>query len=708
MASLLHSMKITTTFCSLAFTILSISTAQAQTDTSTYDLSRVILQKKFTQAVTIKAADLEKMPFVNLSEAIKTWLYGIYGTNQSYVSVVDGSLNTDVNAYSIYDIDEITMVQNAATALNGITPAQVLLLVKTKRNRPGKSGIVVNGQTNLVNLRSTDPAQITSNWFSQGKYWKPLGTGNSTASIYNQYYLSGYVNTNAIQAGVSADYQGNAFPELKNSKLTGIKPYNAHRFKLNGYLDAKLGNINTVSISAGYVTQRDNANLKYLIGDPGFPDDNDYNATYNQNIYNSQSLWYGDVKIKTNIAGFSNTLSAGYQHRLISGHEAATNDNYYQSGVSVLSNIDSVSTLKNYFIKDDINYRVQAGKFVFEPRVNFTYRHAVDSNTSVYKGIFNNSVVSGNQHTNFTKLKMVTVTPSLAITYADVFSLQAGFQKITNTNQSQLYGYKAPNLLPFASVGINVPGLNNAGTHLSIFGSYAKTMAYLTDMPGYLMGKISLSTTESNGVIYNKFNPYKTFDQVAVGANLSLLNNKVVFNYNYSIHKFSTVVFLAYSTGGGYGYIYTLPETRVDMHRFGVTVDAIKGGVFGWTSNLNATVINRGKYNFAEPTLLPAKFYNPNRNLVTGGFINRFTYKNIFAGADVLYCFKQEKYDQLKNYTGNYNSFVLQNAYIGFKPNFTKFKNAEVFANVRNLVQNPASDIADNRKFYGFGFKIEL
>ena len=56
----------------------------------------------------------------------------------------------------------------------------------------------------------------------------------------------------------------------------------------------------------------------------------------------------------------------------------------------------------------------------------------------------------------------------------------------------------------------------------------------------------------------------------------------------------------------------------------------------------------------------------------------------------------------------NINSFSLQNVYVGTQLKITRVKYAEVFANGRNILQNKTSDITDNRRFFGFGFKVGL
>src|SRR5215475_13110614 len=88
--------------------------ADAQFDSTHLDLGYLSLKKDFTQQLAIRGTDLEKMPFTNLSDAIAVWLYGVYTNPSTLLYVVDGNPVADVNAYSVYDIEEVVLVQHAA------------------------------------------------------------------------------------------------------------------------------------------------------------------------------------------------------------------------------------------------------------------------------------------------------------------------------------------------------------------------------------------------------------------------------------------------------------------------------------------------------------------------------------------------------------------------------------------------------------------
>ena len=110
--------------------------ASAQTDTSSYDLGRVSIKKDFTQTIIIKGSDLERYQFSDLADAINVWLYGTYSNASNLLYVIDGNIITDVNAYSIFDIDEITLIQSAVVNASGARPAHRWCLLSLKPTRP--------------------------------------------------------------------------------------------------------------------------------------------------------------------------------------------------------------------------------------------------------------------------------------------------------------------------------------------------------------------------------------------------------------------------------------------------------------------------------------------------------------------------------------------------------------------------------------------
>ncbi len=723
-------MKATLLAFSLLLTTVFFSPVKAQTDTTTvpvysslpdtaiYDLGRVTMKKKFTQAITIHAADLEKMPFTDLKEALTLYFNGVYGQQQKFAYVIDGVLNTDINAYSIYDIDEITIVQNAATTLNGITPLQVLVLVKTKRGGPNRKGIIVAGQTNQV--RKYFGYNATTSGNSNNK-------GNSTQDLYHQYYVSAYTNTKTMKAGLSADIQHNVFPQYWNKDIyETFKPLAGNRLKFNGYLDLKLDDNNTLSISAGYVPQKD----KELYKDDADPNGIALNRVDQRNI--DQNLGYGNIQFKSNIADlFTNNLSAGFQRR-----ETKYNQSYTDpTALGVKSTvIDSTSTINSLIVKDDFSYQGTLDDnedFTFNGNINATYRQTED--TLRYVITRQSAVTNTNTVASLQKQRLFVITPSVTLNYADMVSLQVGAQKILNTNTPAFNGSNTPKILPFASLNVDI--LRTLGAtdsvmllrKLTLYGSYASSMSYAADFTGSLMeipyyrGVFSVAGA-GTPLVREPINPYQTYNQIQGGLTFSMFKQGLSFSYNYSETKFNAVYFIE---GTVSPQTDTARSTTANIitHRLGINYTLPGNGKFKWTAGVNgAYMTNKGAKN--NYTLSQLRIFYPGKSLITAGFASQVSYNKAFAGVGLVYDMNRGVYHApVGNGNGNYTVYndiiqglKLQNVYLGYrlKPmGFVRY--LDVFINARNLYQqvqliegNVPRFSAEDKRFIGGGIKLEI
>jgi hypothetical protein len=681
--------------------------AQSDIDTSNYDLGRILLQKKYTQAVTIKAVDLEKIPFTSLSDVISLYFNGFYGARQQYTFVIDGNLNTDVNAYSIYDIDEITFIQNAATVLNGGDASKTLVLVKTKRAGEEHSGITVAGQTNIVRQYDSYQPLTTST---------QANSGNSTTNLYHQYYVSGYINSNGISAGASADIQHNVFPEFHNvDKIGAITPLNTNRFKFNGYLDMQLDEHNLLSVNTGYVPQRDNA-ARYQNPLPVLG----HGFTGGADDYSSQNLFYADIKLNSTIAtGFTNKLSAGFQRLRLDAHRREHGeDNGVLADVHLT---DTVGAINSYLVIDNVNYQTQIGDFTLQPNVNFTYREARNQGTYSTNDYFSNGVHGTYAVPHIASQRLAILTPSLSINYLDIAMVQGGFQTLVNSNQKVLvtgHDYNAP--LPFASVSVDVLkpfDVDSSDARLMLFGSYAKNFIS-NDLTGSLLDFNFIRA--GDGLVYSGTppDPYQTYIQIQGGLTLGLLDNALSFSYNYNVKRYNTLQ-VTVLTDPLLIDSFSVANARIDMHRLGIDFNLPTDGDFKWHTNLNGNLlILRGNKGV---NYVPDQFhlFYPDKSYITGGFANHFAYKDLFLDVSLIYDLNQAKLGHimyLRSYqvTGKLNALDIQNINIGYRIPTTRFKSVEVFANARNLFNSGEPKAAanefvfDDRRFYGAGFKIGL
>ncbi|MGF7082098.1 hypothetical protein [Mucilaginibacter sp. UYCu711] len=722
-------MKATLLACPLLLLTVFFSPVKAQTDTTAnmpvystlpdtavYDLGRITMKKKFTQAITIHAADLEKMPFTDLKEAVTLYFNGVYGQQQKFAYVIDGVLNTDINAYSIYDIDEITIVQNAATTLNGITPLQVLVLVKTKRGGPNRKGIIAAGQVNQV--RKYYGYNATTSGNSNNK-------GNSTQDLYQQYYISAYTNTKTIKAGLSADIQHNVFPQYWNKDIyETFKPLAGNRFKFNGYLDINLDDNNTLSINAGYVPQKDKES--YIFNNAVRSGASDQRSI-------SQNLGYGNIQFKSNIADlFTNNLSAGFQRRGYKSNWTILDPNAILTPKSTV--IDSTTTINNLIVKDDFSYQGTLDDnedFTFNANINALYRQTDDSAKYVTTRV--TTFTNSNTVASLQKQRLFVITPSVTINYVDMVSLQVGAQKILNTNTPAFNGSNTPKILPFASLNVDI--LRTLGAtdsvmllrKLTLYGSYASGMSYAADFTGtlleipYYRGTFSVAGA-GTPLLREPINPYQTYNQIQGGLTYSMFKKGLSFSYNYSNAKFNAIYYIE---GTVSPQTDTARSTTANIvtHRLGINYTLPGNGKFKWTAGLNgAYITNKGfKNNY---TLTQLRIFYPGKSLITAGFASQVSYNKAFAGVGLVYDMNRGVYHApVGNGNGNYTVYndmiqglKLQNVYLGYRLKPLKMvRYLDVFINARNLYQqvqliegNIPRYSAEDKRFFGGGIKLEI
>lgn len=653
---------------------------------STYlDLGRIKVKKNFTQSVTVKGADLEKMPFANLADALQVWFNGAYTDAGGLAVVVDGNLVNDFNAWSIYDIEEVTLVQNATTVTNGAVGQKQLVVIKTKTSQPGKNGLTVAGQAFLVN-RDFNTLQ-----------GKKLG---SATNVYHQYYLSGYHNFKNVQVGLSANYLRDVMPSPKADTVATETPFQFNRIRLNAWMNAQLGKNHLLTIRMGYTPQKAKAEDGYRM--PGLFVTGIAYEGKTSGIYPSLRLQ------STFSKNWSNELNAAYlsgSEVIDSARVTLSETNNQQYGYVVHNDHD----VKNLLIRDQVTYHTQFGKWDFEPTVNIQYRHIND--ILLYgTALFTNSNPS-NVTTARTQRKgnLVLLTPAINLFYGNTFSIQAGtLVRLTKTNWNN-----SKDVYPFVSTTIDLLKLSTPGNakSLKVFGSYAEgedffeQSNYIRDVatttplfPYPLFGVIGGGTIFTGGQTYSPVNKV-----VMAGLSLGLPADKFEASYQFTNRSFYQVYLQPIPIGTGYIYASVPAKLKTTYHRIGVTSNLVAQNDFSWFSGINLTA---GK--ISSDANVGGNDIFKRENIYSGGWVNRFSYKQLSVGATLLYFINDDKSTGSRLFVQQDNGIVLQNFYIAYQLKLPKLKGLEVYADARNLVQDRTTNLTDRRKFYGLGFKAQL
>lgn len=648
--------------------------AAAQSD-SLLDLGRIKIDKNFAQTVTIKGEDLEKMPFDNLADAIAPWFQGAYTNAGNLVYVVDGNFVNDVNAWSIYDIEEITLVQNSMVRVNGALKAQQLVLVKTKRSNSGK-GLTVYGNSALV----------------RNKFYSP--SDKSESNFYHQYHVTAWKNLENVQFGLSANFLRDVNPARKSDQVDTKKPWHVNRYRFNGWVDASLARGHSLSLRLNFVPQSSGYDYRSAFAS------NDGN-----NLDGDQIIFNPSLKLTNTIArGLTNELDISY---LTSRNNYDLND---RNGTGAMT-IQAKQQFNNLLIRDRLAYQADLGDWQLVPALNFTYRSLKTdldyTNVSYSGGMPVNTTIS----TSKAESKAYILTPSVSFAHRNSFYLIGGIST-SITDDTKPIG---DGVFPFASMSVDVLRIGNAGNpySLKIFGSYSKEATFgdvAYRQPGATPFQDGLSIPEpvviGAPIITSSYPEDVKSTGFQLGTTFSLPNDRLQVSYNYDDRQYVDQLLITIAGPSGNVYRYIWPDHAFQSHRLGILSRLVNKGHFQWTMGLNATTYQLKTT--AAASGFPWIVYenNAGENLWTGGFTNRLQCNNFVFGLDLLYLLNEQR--PTTTFTiEKVDNWRINNIYVGYKTAL-RSRPLELYVNSRGCLQNDRPGFVDNRIFYGAGFKLQF
>lgn len=667
----------------IAAAICFLHNAYSQTDTSGTDLNlgRVKLKKDFTQSITIKGEQLEKMPFTSLEETLNAWMYGYFTRKGNILFIVDGLLINDVNAYSIYDIEEVTLVQNALTQINGADRQQQLIVIKTKRGGTAKQGLTVAGQASLISLGKKD---------------------NAATGVYHQYHVAVYKNSDRIQYGLSANYMHDVIPYKSDNRYKINTQPNIDRFRLNAWFTAQLGIAHKLYVRLNAVPQVNEEETLSIIPVvlPETGTDREQSKSDNWAISPSAGLR------STLFKGFTNDLSVAY---LASNDKTEAKREVIQGSLGTQTSQQNVSYKRQQvLITEHISYRTTFNDWTLEPSLNFQFRYMkydFSNRIQIYRepqqysfeeNLFNN------------EYRTYLLTTSVNLFYKNVLNIQGG--AMTNISPKMDKGTKK--VYPFITASANlIPVDGHKPVSVQVFASYAQTGNvgdYMRQTPDFIT-PFGYSSATINGIVYYRIpSTDSTWWNWQAGLQFGLLNKRIIVSYNFERRDFTAEVLAPTPmSGGSNDYVLYLPNINSSTHHFSINATVLDKATFHWTSGVTATSIkNKTKEEF---TFYNQQFtigdFNTAKASWTGGWINRFNWQEFTAGLDLVYYFIKEQPPYIRS---KINALSLQSIYAGYKIRTKRVKSLEVYVNGRGLIQHNQYSLSGPRKYYGLGFKANI
>lgn len=646
--------------------------ANAQSDSTYIDLGRMRARKEFTQTTVIKASDLAQMPFTDLSDAIRLWVNGIYTNKSTMVYVIDGVMIADVDAWSIFDIEEITIVHNALSQPNGAANFQTLALIKTKGANGPKPLFSFAGQAFAVTKKRDNE-----------KY---------TTEVFHQYSLSGAVNIGKVAVGGSFNYLHDAMPMLDNDSVKVATTPNIDRFRTHLWAQTKLGRKSTLALQGNYTSQDCHSN---------------FTSNYSDNISSfvrnyTESLINASLQLQTTFSNrWQNDFSAGYTNGPLKAFDSTNNLSSNISGASYKNNY---ANLKGRFVylNDNLNYTWALKNWSLEPslglnfqslKYDYSYDFLVWDYINHYKSI--DKVVD--------KVNFFTATPMVAISYKNIVNVQGGttlnVSKIIDDNAGQYKNY------PFVAVAANVLP-SNKKLSWKAYGSYAKMFAS-NNISVFQLNDFALFNNYYSVPVFSGFSdviwPYGPSQSLSsnvryqAGSDLSFLQKRFALGYNYMKISSSNWAPNVYP---GMTMQYLPGHYKMERHQISLTGDILQNKVLKWHTGI---FVNLFKTHFlSDWSASPL-----DERLYTGGWTNRVSYKWFSLGADVMYLFNKDL-SMGRGEPQKHISVLVQNVYLAYTFNAGKLHNGSIYISSRNLADSNIMPLSDGRRFYGGGVKFDF
>jgi len=664
----------------LSFFVISVqsSAQRAGSDSSRFDIGYLSLNRNFTQHVSIRGEDLEKMPFSNLSDAIRAWLFGAYTTPTAIAYVVDGNPVTDVNIYPIFEIEEVTLVNNAlATAAYGNSQKELVLI--TTRRRTGKEGMQFAAQTGLVKDNS--------------------GSHNTNSGLYHHYYLGAYENRQQVSYGASADWLRDFEPVYRDPTVDVVTSPNLQRWRFNGWLDWRPDARNVIGLKLGYAPQSIQSDLVY--GGTGHVTQKDLS-----HLLVPALTWEGSWG-----RGLRNKFDVEY----LLGAKKLDDQSYSNSP----PNYSSGGNLAQYnaahlIFRDRLGYEAVAGKWHILPAIDISYdrigdkRNIVETQYGYTAGPF-----GGRQEL---KGSLFYLTPAVDFTLARVLDIHAGLF----VNASSRVDSSNRRFFPFVTVSEDLlhSGGETGDRSLKLFGSYARRPAIYID--DYSLSDLSYQGAPQDvdniyyGVYdYEFLNGYGATPQDIRGpqpgywawqTGVAYASRDKRFSAQYSLEQRKFCIVMAAANAG----VLYAPWTT-SFHRTEVRFRVVDDKKINWLTGLNVNLMRAKNnsptfvYNY-YPLVVPVGDVYPAKYSWTGGWVNRLTAGCFTAGLDLTY------HLGVATLTTGYvkNTVVLPNLYAGYRWELPHARRLEVFVESRGLVMNTSTALADGRRFYTAGGNFNL
>lgn len=187
---------------SLFFLVISSFGQQDSTESKPWQLGYTEIEREsylINPVFIIKGEDIRRFPTLNFLEAVNglfPWVFSFEPNANDFLFVVDGNILADINAISLYNIEEVAFVRGGLEAGNYPFAKRGSFIIRTK-SKSASASFEFNANTGLVYLKNGSPFRFVNSAFYRYDSARSKGVQQNYQLSYSgkkgkaSYFLSG-------------------------------------------------------------------------------------------------------------------------------------------------------------------------------------------------------------------------------------------------------------------------------------------------------------------------------------------------------------------------------------------------------------------------------------------------------------------------------------------------------------------------------------
>ncbi len=650
----------------------------------------------------IKGDDIRRFPGLSFLEAVDglfPWVCSFESNANDFLYIIDGNVIVDVNAVSLYNIEDVTFIRGGVDAGNYPYTKRGTFIIHSKKTST-LSSFQFNITSGYQYLKNDSPFFAPQNALS-------TSSSASTKELLQNYQISYSGKTGKAVYFLSANYANDKSPSLSFQQFwfqgTSTYRYLQQNSLFRFYAGASVPILPSLQFDfMGIADVQHGTNNSTAVYST-------YNgiATVNSSLPERYYTLHTSLNWKINNS-FSNKLSLAYSNnkeRLEMDSNSISNQPYiYKTSVT------DTSTVKRGYLENNTVFE-SGTKTSLKLKAGFLLKYNFDVLNRSHLGItvLNNQYYSaeGNHYQN--RMKMLTGTPFINLDYKNLLSYYGGLGLILY-NAFDYGNFRLRNsnrILPYTGVVVSVMNLFSQKkiiNRLDIGIHYSVRNTNLSDL--YRLEKKETPYQFSVFSVYTLYSPYDFFKDklLSVQATAGFSDDRFMIGAEWFKGKEEKyLIFYPLLPGSPSGITQGNVETK-GLCIFG-KAQLLKRNKYSWNMRLNAVKqerTNSNKYTFPEG-------YYP----VTVGLQNNITIFDFFFQVSAAMGFDRELNPDNSSYTQpeKVNDISLRHVLFGYKLPITKkwINSMQVFVQAKNIITSRNPNFYNSfSRYFGTGLNIDL